>query len=134
MQQDVYWNQRLRERLIRPDELESGAMAMFDKLGDALVLAREKYGLRRQKEAARHLGVTAQQISEWEGGKKTPSLQTLGRILEAYRLTLAEFEVYLDEVNRRPNERLTQYEELARRVAAIEEAIARGEQPLRAER
>jgi transcriptional regulator with XRE-family HTH domain len=76
-------------------------MAHFDNLGKALRRLREQRGWN-QMEAVRVIGITASGLSNYETGKKQPSLETFGKLLDAYDLRLGKFDDALDIVNDRP--------------------------------
>lgn len=75
-------------------------MSRFDKIGKALILLREKADLS-QKELARMAGITPGMLSNYENGVTMPSLDSLGKLLDALGVDLARFEVALDVVNDR---------------------------------
>jgi transcriptional regulator with XRE-family HTH domain len=63
-------------------------MAHFDNLGKALRRLREEKGWNQDK-AARTIGVSASQLSNYETGVKRPSLETFGRLLDGYGVRIA---------------------------------------------
>ena len=79
-------------------------MARFDRLGPVIILLREKAGLD-QKDLAARAGITPAMLSSFETGKKTPSVPSLGKILDALDLYLGTLDDALDLVNERPPRR-----------------------------
>lgn len=79
-------------------------MSRFDKIGKALILLRERANLS-QKDLAHQAGITPGMLSNYENAVTTPSLASLGKILDSLRVDLARFEVALDVVNDRPLKR-----------------------------
>jgi transcriptional regulator with XRE-family HTH domain len=73
----------------------------FDNVGKALRLLREKQG-RSQKELAQIAGITSAMLSNYETGEKKPSLDSLGKVLDALGLYLGKLDDALDVVNDRP--------------------------------
>lgn len=65
---------------------------------------RERAGLS-QKELAARAGITPAMLSNYETGVKAPSLQSLGRILDALDLYLGSLDDALDLINERPPRR-----------------------------
>jgi transcriptional regulator with XRE-family HTH domain len=55
--------------------------------GDLIRLARREKGLS-QRDLARHAGTSQAAISAYEGGQRSPSLETLSRIIRAAGLDL----------------------------------------------
>lgn len=80
---------------------------MFENVGQALRRARELSGHKTQRDASQVTGFSSQQISNWENGVKVPSLESLGRLLDSYQLTLHDFEDILNELNDRPPTRIS---------------------------
>lgn len=80
------------------------AMARFDNLGPVIGLLREKAGLN-QKELAKRAGITPAMLSGYENGIESPSLASLGKILDALDLYLGTLDDGLDLVNERPSRR-----------------------------
>jgi transcriptional regulator with XRE-family HTH domain len=79
-------------------------MAHFDNLGARLSAdSGEEKGWNQDK-AARTIGASASQLSNYETGAKRPSLETFGRLLDGYGVRLGKFDDALDIVNdrRRP--------------------------------
>ncbi|MEM7049449.1 MAG: helix-turn-helix transcriptional regulator [Acidobacteriota bacterium] len=76
-------------------------MTRFENIGKALRLLREKKG-KSQKELALAAGITSAMLSNYETGEKKPSLDSLGKIIEALDLHLGKFDDALDVVNDRP--------------------------------
>lgn len=76
-------------------------MARFDKVGKAILLLREKQN-KSQKELALEAGITSAMLSNYETGVKKPSLDSLGKILDALGLYLGKMDDALDVVNDRP--------------------------------
>jgi len=76
-------------------------MARFDHFGKAIVALRRE---RRwsQKELAREAGISAAMLSNYENGVKKPTLDNLGKILDAFDLYLGRFDDALDLVSDRP--------------------------------
>lgn len=75
-------------------------MARFDNLGQALRTLRRERGYQ-QVDVARAAHVTASLLSSYETGRKSPSISTLGKILDALGVGLDELEAQLDRVNGR---------------------------------
>jgi transcriptional regulator with XRE-family HTH domain len=73
----------------------------FDNLGKALRLLRKQQGLQQNQLAVR-AGVTSSKLSNYETGQRQPTLDSLGRLVDALGLELADLEAALDRVNRRP--------------------------------
>ena len=63
----------------------------FRHVGTTLVLVRELLGRVRQAECARRAGVTRAQLSRYETEGAAPTLETLGKVLEALEVRPAEF-------------------------------------------
>ncbi|MEM7481230.1 MAG: helix-turn-helix transcriptional regulator [Acidobacteriota bacterium] len=76
-------------------------MTRFENIGKALRLIREKNG-KSQKELALAAGITSAMLSNYETGEKKPSLDSLGKIIDALDLYLGKFDDALDVVNDRP--------------------------------
>ena len=71
-----------------------------EELGNRLKEAREARGLT-QRELGRHVGITAQSISNYEaGGKATPSLSTLLKITAALGVPPSQLLDHLDDRSR----------------------------------
>jgi transcriptional regulator with XRE-family HTH domain len=75
-------------------------MARFDKVGKAILLLREKQN-KSQKELAAEAGITGAMLSNYETGVKKPSLDSMGKILDALGLYLGKLDDALDVVNDR---------------------------------
>ena len=65
-------------------------MSAIDGWHEAILMLRKRTGLK-QGEAAAMAGLSSAQLSRYESGSASPSLQTLGRLLDAYHTDLAEF-------------------------------------------
>lgn len=75
-------------------------MARFDNIGRAIRALRvERHW--SQRELARRARVTDALLSSYERGRKTPSLPSLGKLLDALGADLAQLEDHLDRVNER---------------------------------
>ena len=62
----------------------------FDKrLGQIITLTRHRHGLS-QKDLARHLGLTFQQIQKYESGANRISVRTLADIAKVFDMTIGE--------------------------------------------
>jgi len=75
-------------------------MARFDKVGKAILLLREKQN-KSQKVLAAEAGITGAMLSNYETGVKKPSLDSMGKILDALGIYLGKFDDALDVVNDR---------------------------------
>lgn len=75
-------------------------MPRFDRIGKAILLLRETQNMN-QKELAAEAGITSAMLSNYETGVKKPSLDSLGKILDALGLHLGKFDDALDVVNER---------------------------------
>lgn len=75
-------------------------MARFDRVGKAILLLREKQN-KSQKELAAEAGITGAMLSNYETGVKKPSLDSMGKILDALGLHLGKLDDALDVVNDR---------------------------------
>lgn len=73
-------------------------MARFDRLGLVLSMLRMKRG-ESQKTLARRAGLTASMVSCFEKGTKKPSLDSLGRLLDALGVELGELDRALEETS-----------------------------------
>lgn len=80
------------------------AMARFDNVGKALLFLRELDN-KSQKKLAAEAGITGAMLSNYETGIKKPSLDSLGKILDALDLHLGPLDDALDAVNRRERRR-----------------------------
>jgi transcriptional regulator with XRE-family HTH domain len=76
-------------------------MPRFDRLGQVLRLLREERGWS-QREMARAAGLSTSQLSSYETGVKQPSIESLGKLLDALGLRLGKLDAALDLVNGRP--------------------------------
>lgn len=76
-------------------------MARFDNIGKAILFLREKQN-KSQKDLAREAGITSAMLSNYETGVKKPSLDSLGKILDALGLYLGRIDDSLDMLNDRP--------------------------------
>lgn len=76
-------------------------MTRFDNLHKALRLLRRRDG-RSQVEVAEAAGISAAMLSNYEKGTKTPTMASLGKILDALGVPLQRLEEALDLVNDRP--------------------------------
>lgn len=76
-------------------------MSRFDGLPVALRNLRLASGLTGV-EVANELGTKGSSISRWENGKEVPGLTNLGKLLDLYGLTLADFEDALALAQGRP--------------------------------
>lgn len=76
-------------------------MARFDNIGKAILLLREKQD-KSQKELAQEAGITSAMLSNYETGVKKPSVDSLGKILDALGLYVGKLDDALDVVNDRP--------------------------------
>lgn len=65
------------------------AMGAIDGWNLAIVQLRKRAGLK-QGEAAQKAGLSPAQLSRYESGSASPSLRTLGRLLDIYAADLAE--------------------------------------------
>jgi transcriptional regulator with XRE-family HTH domain len=74
-------------------------MEMFEHLPEMLRRLRREQQ-KTQKEVAKDSGCTNSQISRIESGKQAPTLDTLGKILQALGLTRGEFVRRYEEVER----------------------------------
>jgi transcriptional regulator with XRE-family HTH domain len=72
-------------------------MGMFDHTPRALAWLRAEKGLQ-QKELSERSGVGRAAISRYESGKATPSLENLGRLLEALDVGPQDFAECLDRL------------------------------------
>jgi transcriptional regulator with XRE-family HTH domain len=79
-------------------------MPRFENIGKALRLLREKQG-KSQKDLAQSAGITSAMLSNYETGEKQPSLDSLGKVLDALGLYLGKIDDALDMVNDRPPRR-----------------------------
>ena len=61
---------------------------------------RHKLMIDRKKDFAAFLGVTPEQISEWESQRKQPSLDTAWRLKEKLGCTLDDLFEWIDEAPR----------------------------------
>lgn len=75
-------------------------MPRFDNVGKAILLLREKQN-KSQKVLAAEAGITGAMLSNYETGVKKPSLDSLGKILDALGLYLGKLDDALDVVNDR---------------------------------
>lgn len=75
-------------------------MARFDKVGKAILLLREKQN-KSQKELAAEAGITGAMLSNYETGVKKPSLDSMGKILDALGIYVGKLDDALDVVNDR---------------------------------
>ncbi len=75
-------------------------MPRFDNVGKAILLLREKQN-KSQKELAAEAGITGAMLSNYETGVKKPSIDSLGKILDALGLYLGKIDDALDMVNDR---------------------------------
>ena len=75
-------------------------MARFDNVGKAILLLREKQN-KNQKELAAEAGITGAMLSNYETGVKKPSLDSLGKVIDALGLYLGKLDDALDMVNDR---------------------------------
>jgi transcriptional regulator with XRE-family HTH domain len=75
-------------------------MPRFDNVGKAILLLREKQN-KSQKELAAEAGITGAMLSNYETGVKKPSIDSLGKILDALGLYLGKLDDALDVVNDR---------------------------------
>lgn len=75
-------------------------MPRFDNVGKAILLLREKQN-KSQKELAAEAGITGAMLSNYETGVKKPSLDSMGKILDALGLYLGKLDDALDMVNDR---------------------------------
>lgn len=76
-------------------------MSRLDNLGTALRLLRNEKGWT-QGEVARRAGLSVSMLSHYESGKRKPSLDSLGRLLDALEVELGPFDGVLERVNERP--------------------------------
>jgi transcriptional regulator with XRE-family HTH domain len=76
-------------------------MTRFASIGKALRFLREQQGWS-QKDLAATAGITGAMLSNYETGEKKPSLDSLGKLLDALGLYLGKFDDALDVVNERP--------------------------------
>lgn len=79
-------------------------MARFNNIGKALRFLREDQGWS-QKDLAQAAGITGAMLSNYETGEKKPSLDSLGKLLDALGLYLGTFDDALDVVNKRTKRR-----------------------------
>lgn len=91
-------------KTLRRSRAQSPATDRFHRLGPTIVTLRERAGLS-QKELAARAGITPAMLSNYETGVKAPSLQSLGRILDALDVYLGTLDDALDLVNSRPPRR-----------------------------
>lgn len=96
-------------------------------LGRALIVARSEAGFTTQRAAARAADVDSSALNRWELGKVEPSTGSLVRLLDAYNLSLAEFESIWLELEGR----LGPYEELTRQMESLVDRLERVEQSQR---
>lgn len=76
-------------------------MARFDNLGEAIRTLREDRRWKQVKLAER-AGISAAMLSKYERGSNTPSLATLGKILDALDIHFGAFDDRLRLLNERP--------------------------------
>lgn len=88
---------------MRPSAIAAtfAAMPRFTNIGKALRFLREQQGWS-QKDLAHAAGITGAMLSNYETGEKKPSLDSLGKLLDALGLYLGRFDDALDVVNERP--------------------------------
>jgi transcriptional regulator with XRE-family HTH domain len=79
-------------------------MSRFENVGKALRLIRERQGLS-QKDLAAKAGITSAMLSNYETGEKKPSIDSLGKVVEALGLYMGKLDDALDMVNDRPLKR-----------------------------
>ena len=77
------------------------AMTRFANIGKALRFLREQRGWS-QKDLAQAAHITGAMLSNYETGEKKPSIDSLGKVLDALGLYLGKFDDALDVVNERP--------------------------------
>ncbi|WP_186417165.1 helix-turn-helix transcriptional regulator [Bosea sp. CS1GBMeth4] len=90
------------------------------ELGNRLKEARQVRGLT-QKQLGRHVGVTAQSISNYEaGGKATPSLATLLKITAALNVPPSQLLDNLADLSRAPrSQRYADQNAIMRQLSAL---------------
>ncbi len=71
----------------------------FRHVGTTLVLVRELLGRVKQAECARRAGVTRSQLSLYETEGAVPTLEPLGRVLEALKVGPGEFFTVMSAVD-----------------------------------
>ena len=71
-------------------------MPLFQNLGPALRLLRDMKG-KRQYQVADDAGISKPLLSAYETGKQKPSLEVLGRIIEALDSNLVDLHQALQE-------------------------------------
>lgn len=79
-------------------------MSRFENIGQALRLLRERQKIN-QKDLAQAAGITSAMLSNYETGTKKPSLDSLGKLLDALGIYLGKLDDSLDVVNERPMRR-----------------------------
>lgn len=79
-------------------------MSRLDNLGTALRLLRHERGWTQAKVASR-AGLSVSMLSHYESGKRNPTLDSLGRLLDALEVDLGPFDGVLERVNERPASR-----------------------------
>jgi transcriptional regulator with XRE-family HTH domain len=99
----------------------------FEGVGKALARLRERAGYRTQVLAAEAIKIDKGQLSRWESENPRPTLDNLGRLLEAYGATAMDLVVAMEEgaaLRPKAEDRGPSDEELIR---ALTEAIRRVE-------
>lgn len=69
-------------------------MPTFQKLPEAIYLLRRRRGLSG-KQAALAAGITEAMFSGYQSGERTPSLLTLGKLLDAFGASLSDLDSLL---------------------------------------
>lgn len=72
-------------------------MPTFHKLPEAIYLLRRRRGLTG-KEVALAADITEAMFSGYQSGERTPSLLTLGKLLDAFGVSLAELDSVLNQL------------------------------------
>ncbi len=83
-----------------PPSVQCPAVTRFDNLHKALRLLRRRDG-RSQVEVAEAAGISAAMLSNYEKGTKTPTMASLGKLLDALGVPLQRLDEALDLVNDR---------------------------------
>ena len=105
----------------------------FVGLGRALARLRKRAGFATQTQASEATKLEKSQLSRWENEKPRPTLENLGRLLDAYGATAQDFVLALEGVvterakaeDRGPSddERIQSLAEAIRRIEARQDEI-----------
>src|SRR5262245_17916555 len=76
-------------RRTSPPGMDGPILRRVNALGARIKALREQRGLL-QKQVAEKAGLTASKVSQIESGRMTPSLRTLGRLAEAFGISIPE--------------------------------------------